>query len=126
MVDAEELVDDADARRIYLLEWLEPQGFDPERIYEDETYALHACLQAWLKESGYDPIQIMPPTYESHRATTEANEMTRYAALREWIRYHKGDPGELKDEALEQAADDGQLQQQRNQCETQQQHEQPR
>jgi len=103
-VEADELIDDEDARRIYLLEWLEPKGFDPERIYQDETYARHACLQAWLQESGYDAIQIMPPTYGTHRATTESNQLTRYAALREWVRYHKGDPGELKGEELEQLA----------------------
>ncbi len=103
-VEAGELVDDADALRVYLLEWLEPQGFDPERIYEDETYARHSCLQAWLKESGYDPIQIMPPTYASNRATRESNEATRHAALREWVRYHGEDPSALQGEALEQAA----------------------
>lgn len=103
-VEAEELVDDNDARRIYLLEWLEPQGFDPERIYSDETYARHACLQAWLKEVGYDPVQVMPPTYGSHRATTESNEMTRTVALREWLRYHGTDPDDLQADSLEQVA----------------------
>jgi DNA-directed RNA polymerase subunit beta len=103
-VEPGELVDDTDARRIYLLEWLEPQGFDPERIYEDETYARHSCLQAWLKESGYDPIQIMPPTYSTHRATRESNMATRHAALREWVRYHGEDPSALQGDALEQAA----------------------
>ncbi|MEZ4676510.1 MAG: DNA-directed RNA polymerase subunit beta [Caldilineaceae bacterium] len=103
-VESEELVDDTDARRIYLLEWLEPQGFDPERIYEDEIYARHACLQAWLKESGYDPIQIMPPTYSAHRATAESNAMTRIAALREWMRYHGSETFDLEGEALDEAA----------------------
>ncbi len=103
-VEADELVDDNDARRIYLLEWLEPQGFDPERIYSDDTYARHACLQAWLKESGYDPVQIMPPTYGSHRATSESNAMTRHVALREWLIYHGEEPGDLEGEALEAMA----------------------
>jgi len=99
-VEAEELVDDDDARRIYLLEWLEPQGFDPERIYSDETYARHVCLQAWLKELGYDPVQIMPPTYGSHRATSESNELTLTVASREWLRYHGTDPDDLQNDEL--------------------------
>lgn len=104
-VDAQELVDDSDARRVYLLEWLEPAGFDPERIYEDETYARHACLQQWLREKGYNPVEMMPANYGTHRATSEANKLVREVALREWLLYHGNeDANKLSSEQLEIAA----------------------
>ncbi|MEZ4870317.1 MAG: DNA-directed RNA polymerase subunit beta [Caldilineaceae bacterium] len=103
-VNAEELQDDSDARRIYLLEWLEPHGFDPERIYEDETYARHACLQQWLAERGYDAQGVMPTNYRSYRATSESNLLAREAALREWMRYHGREVDGLDFEELEVAA----------------------
>ncbi len=104
-VDAQELVDDDDARRVYLLEWLEPAGFDPEKIYEDETYARHSCLQQWLRERGYNPVEMMPANYATHRATSEANTMVREVALREWLRYHGNEnTSQLTGDALDEAA----------------------
>ncbi len=104
-VDAQELVDDNDARRVYLLEWLEPAGFDPERIYEDETYARHSCLQQWLREKGYNPAEMIPANYASHRATTEANTLVREVALREWLLYHGNEAaGKLSGSELDEAA----------------------
>ena len=103
-IPAEEVLDDADARNIYLLEWLEPLGYDAERIFSDETYARHSCLREWLKENGYEPDAIWPSSYMTYRTTDEANEETRRITLREWMRYHETDPGDLAGEALEEAS----------------------
>jgi DNA-directed RNA polymerase subunit beta len=90
-VDLAELKDDADARRIYLLEWLEPLGYNPQQIYEDEHYARSACLHEWLKERGYEPDNVIPPGYQDYRATQESNHYAIEVALREWMIHHDED-----------------------------------
>ena len=90
-IPEEEIIDDNDARNIYLLEWLEPLGYDAERIFSDETYARHACLSEWLKERGYTPEAMWPSAYMTHRTTAEANELARDVAVREWMLFHEAD-----------------------------------
>ena len=51
-INSLELADDDDARLIYLLDWLEPQGYDGERIFRDRAYARQAVLKQWLLEQG--------------------------------------------------------------------------
>ncbi len=103
-IGEEELLDDADARGIYLINWLEPLGYDGERIYRDEKYARHACLREWLRERGYEPETILPDAYGTRRTSKESNEAAREVALREWMIYHGADPGDLTGAALEEAA----------------------
>jgi len=92
-VDSAEIKDDADARRIYLLEWLEPMGYDPEQIYKNENYARHSCLREWLRERGYEPAMVTPDSYRERRTSSEANSQTIEVALREWIIFHEGSAG---------------------------------
>ena len=104
-IPAEELLDDADARIIYLLEWLEPLGYDPDRLFEDETYAQHSCLNEWLKEKGYAPEEVWPSTYMTNRTSDEANEVARTIALREWMMVHgEENVNHLDGEELEESA----------------------
>ena len=103
-VQDEELVDDADARRIYLVSWLEPLGYDGERIYRDETYARYACLREWLRERGYAAEEVLPDSYGMRRTSKEANEAAKEAALREWMIHHGGEPANLVGAELEAAA----------------------
>ena len=103
-VDATELKDDDDARLIYLLDWLEPRGYDPERIFADYAYTRQAVLKEWLVDTGYDPAEVLPEGYEARRASTEANLVTRDIALVEWMKFHGSDPGDLRDHDLEVAA----------------------
>jgi DNA-directed RNA polymerase subunit beta len=103
---AEELQDDRDARRIYLLNWLEPLGFDSEQIFYDEAYARNAALRVWLNEQGYSAEDIMPATHARKHTTDESDAAAVDAALREWMRYHEGDPGELTGSALLEAAEE--------------------
>jgi DNA-directed RNA polymerase subunit beta len=91
-VDSAQLTDDADARRVYLLEWLEPLGYNAERIYEDETYARRSCLQQWMTELGYDAVSVLPSQYGVNRTTSEANHYAVEVAIREWMRHHGGNP----------------------------------
>ena len=86
-----ELADDDDARLIYLLDWLEPQGYDGERIFRDRAYARQSVLKQWLLEQGYDPAEIMPESYNDFRAPAESNLVTREVALKEWMKFHTQD-----------------------------------
>jgi DNA-directed RNA polymerase subunit beta len=104
-VDATEIKDDDDARLIYLLDWLEPRGYDPERIFADHAYTRQAVLKEWLVDTGYDRGEVLPEGYDSRRASTEANIATRDIALVEWMKYHGGEPGTLRGHELEAAAD---------------------
>ena len=87
----QELADDDDARLIHLLDWLEPQGYDPELIFRDRAYARQAVLKQWLSEQGYDPAEVIPSTYNERRAATESNMVTREVALKEWMKFHTQD-----------------------------------
>ncbi len=100
----EELLDDADARRIYLVSWLEPLGYDAERIYRDESYARYAALREWLRERGHAPEMLLPDAYSTRRTSKESNEAVREVALQEWMLHHGGTPGDLKGAELEHAA----------------------
>ncbi len=44
--------DDDDARLIYLLDWLEPQGYDGERIFRDHAYARQPVLTRVAARTG--------------------------------------------------------------------------
>ncbi|MEZ4708986.1 MAG: DNA-directed RNA polymerase subunit beta [Caldilineaceae bacterium] len=90
-VEPEEILDDGDARLIYLINWLEPLGYDPESLYQNQVYARHACLAEWLRELGYEPTSVMSSAYSERRTTTEANELAVDIALREWITRHDED-----------------------------------
>ncbi|MCL4836330.1 MAG: DNA-directed RNA polymerase subunit beta, partial [Caldilineaceae bacterium] len=100
----DELADDADARRIYLLHWLEPLGYDAEKIYYDQKYARQSALREWLRERGYEPDGIVPALHSTGRTTSESDLAAKNAALREWMLYYEGDPGQLTGAALEEAA----------------------
>ncbi len=84
-LEIDELQDDADTRRIYLLDWLEPRGYEPDRLYDDENYARQSCLREWLKDQGYEPENVIPSWYQERRATYESNRYAVDVALREWM-----------------------------------------
>jgi DNA-directed RNA polymerase subunit beta len=84
----EELRDENDARLLYLLEWLEPLGYDPEQIFHDRTYARHAVLREWLRERGYAPEEILPESYIHRRTSAESNAVAQRVAIWEWLLYH--------------------------------------
>jgi len=95
-----DLRDDGDALLIYLIDWLEPLGYDAEQIFRDRTYARYSVLREWLKERGTDPNEVLPESYAQRRTSAEANEVAQTVALREWLIYHDDDPGDLDEHAL--------------------------
>ncbi|MBX3051168.1 MAG: DNA-directed RNA polymerase subunit beta [Caldilineaceae bacterium] len=103
-MDPDGLMDDADARRIYLLHWLEPLGYDPEQIFYDTVYARHSVLREWLKERGYEPDEVLPPLHGTARVTDISDLFAKEVAIREWMVYHGAEPGKLSGEELDAAA----------------------
>jgi DNA-directed RNA polymerase subunit beta len=103
-IPAEELRSDDDARMERLLDWLEPRGYEMDKLQWDPTYARHACLREWLADSGYDPDAIMSANYTERRTSREANRAAVEAALCEWMRYRGGDPEGLAGNELFEAA----------------------
>ncbi len=90
-----DLRDDSDALLIYLIDWLEPLGYDPEQIFRNRTYARYSVLREWLRGRGVDPNEVLPESYSLRRTSGEANEVAQTVALREWLIYHDDDPGDL-------------------------------
>jgi DNA-directed RNA polymerase subunit beta len=97
-IENESLMDDNDARRLYLLEWLEPRGYEPESLFFDEKYARNSALAEWLQERGYESESVIPET-----RSDASDRYARYVSLREWLLYHGYEPD---DDALTEAADD--------------------
>ncbi len=87
-IDPEEIVDEDDARLVYLIDKLEPHGYEPEQIFQNQVYARQSCLREWIRDLGYEPDAVMPPTYNSHRTSDESNVLAIKIAYEEWILYH--------------------------------------
>ena len=98
-IDSESLTDDNDARRIYLLDWLEPRGYDPEQFFFDDIYARNAALSEWLQDKGYEAERVIPET-----RSDASDAYARHVALREWMSYHGGELDGLDGAALVEAA----------------------
>ena len=94
-IDSESLTDDSDARSIHLLDWLEPRGYEAERLFFDDGYARNAALSEWLQDKGYEAEHIMPET-----RSDASDQFARYVALREWMLYHGGELDGLEGAAL--------------------------
>jgi DNA-directed RNA polymerase subunit beta len=104
-IPTEEIRDDADARIAYLIDWLEPMGYEGQQLFDDQNYARHAALREWLRERGYAPEAMWPDSYMNMRTTEEANHAARECALREWMIFHGEDPAvDLAGDALEEAS----------------------
>ena len=97
-----DLRDDGDARLIHLLDWLEPLGYDAERIFGDVAYARHSVLREWLRERGYAPEEVLPASYAERRTSTESNAVAQRVALWEWLRHHS--PETIAAAGLEETA----------------------
>ncbi len=98
----ETLVDDAEARLLYVMAWLGGRGYDEGRLAEDMVYARRSVLREWLKERGYNPDHLL--SFEDDtRSLAErdvADQAARVACLRIWLADRGYDVSELDDEAV--------------------------
>ena len=86
--EPEDLEDAAEARALYLIDWLGGQEYDEEQIAVDQVYAQRAVLREWLRERDYDPDFLL--AFEGQRRPREIGEPSREAVrvvcLREWLK----------------------------------------
>ncbi len=90
-IDTEAFEDDEEVRRTYLVAWLEPKGYDVQRLLTDRVYARRAALTEWLRERGYDPDRLL--AWEDEVLSLEEREArdeeARRVALREWLLHYE-------------------------------------
>jgi len=104
--DPEMIDDDDEVRRLYLEEWLGPQGYDVYKLGTDDIYARRATVEAWLREKGLNPCEIFPPVglHNYHRDSAQDDETVK-VCLRLWLESqgytHKVSDENLMDKAKE-------------------------
>jgi DNA-directed RNA polymerase subunit beta len=96
--EAADLLDNFEARRLYLENWLGDLGYDVYKLVSDENYAMRSVLTEWLKEKGYDPDQIL--FFEDqdipHNERDAQDQRAVEACLRFWVEsVSDEDPSEI-------------------------------
>ncbi|MCS7261352.1 MAG: DNA-directed RNA polymerase subunit beta, partial [Anaerolineae bacterium] len=85
----EDVADEDEVIALYLVRTLGEQGYDPERLAMERTYARRAVLREWLRERGYDPDFLL--AFEGARRAealgVQAREAVRIVCLREWLHF---------------------------------------
>ena len=104
------LVDDEEARLLYITEWLQDRlEYDLDRIVQDRVYRRRSVLREWLRERGYDPESLLSfeddPRPLAERE--QADHRARLVCAREWIRHYEDlirerglDPSDVADADL--------------------------
>ncbi len=100
--DLEQLLDDEEARLLYLLNWLEPLGYDATRLADDVVYARRSVLREWLRERGYEPdsFLIFEDDDRSEEERREADRKAQAVCLRLWMEQRGHQVAELSDEEV--------------------------
>ena len=102
----EDLEDDEEVQRLFLVDWLADKPYDPESLVYNPLYARRAALQEWLREKGFDPESLLA-FEDSDRAVagrTQADDEARAACLRLWLTDRGDDVSDLSDQAVSERA----------------------
>jgi len=87
-----DILDNNEARRLFLENWLGERGYDIYKLVSDEIYARRTVLQEWLRDKGYDPDQIL--FFEDknipYNERDAQDERAVEACLRLWIKHVTG------------------------------------
>ncbi len=107
-IPTEEFEDDEEVRRLYIVEWLGPKGYDVQRLLTDRVYARRSVLIEWLRERGYNPTDLL--IWEDERLSLEERSRrdreARRVGLREWLLHYEQPLPENEDlESLVAAAE---------------------
>jgi len=86
-----------------VMTWLLHQGYNEDRLAEDQVYARRAVLREWLKERGYDPESLLS-FEDDERAVAErerVDELVRKTCLRIWLEDRGRDTTDISDEEVD-------------------------
>lgn len=99
----ETLVDDEEARRLYIVAWLAERDYDVDRLIMEHVYARRAVLREWLRERGYEPDDLL--SFEDDTRTLAERSVVdlraRITCLRIWLEDRGQEVADLDDEAVE-------------------------
>jgi len=109
--DSKDLLDNNEARRLYLENWLGDRGYDVYKLVADEIYARRSVLQEWLRDKNIEPDDVL--FFEDREVPYSdrdvLDEQTVLACLKLWIKYVSGKDTKKIDkmdvEALRKLAD---------------------
>ena len=96
-LDASEIIDDDEARVMYLQETLGDKGYDEDQIETDPIYARRVVLREWLARNGYDPnaILIFEDRTTAIAASPNLDDKAVTACLHLWLLEHGEEVEEL-------------------------------
>ena len=96
----ESLIDDEEARLIYVASWLAPKGYDVDRLRDDRIFARRSVLREWLRDSGYEPDSLLSfeDDVRSQAERHAADVRAQAVCLRLWMEAHGEDVSELSDD----------------------------
>ncbi len=96
----ETLIDDEEARLIYIAAWLSSKDYDIDALRDDNIYARRAVLREWLREHGYEPDELL--SFEDddrpHSERVAVDAKAHAVCLRMWTEARGQDVSELSDE----------------------------
>ncbi len=102
----ETLLDDEEARLLYIVSWLSPKSYDVNMLRADWNYARRAVLREWLKEKGHDPAALL--SFEDDRRPSgkrqSVDQKAQAVCLRLWMEEQGQDVAALSDEEVVLAA----------------------
>jgi DNA-directed RNA polymerase subunit beta len=91
--DSKDILDNNEARRLYLENWLGDRGYDVYRLVSDEIYARRSVLNEWLRDKDIDPDEIL--FFEDQEIPNSErdsqDERAVVVCLKLWIKHVTGD-----------------------------------
>ena len=100
-IDPSEIVDDDDAREMYLQEWLGGLGCDEDRLATDMTYTRRVALREWLSQHGYDPEGSLMDEDDRHSLLREEKDkLIVDTCLRLWLQDHDEESQSIESDDL--------------------------
>jgi DNA-directed RNA polymerase subunit beta len=91
--ESSDILDNKEARRLFLENWLGDRGYDVYKLVSDEIYARRSVLREWLRDKGIDPEEIL--FFEDkdipYNERDAQDDRTVVACLKLWIKHVSGD-----------------------------------
>jgi len=90
--ESSDILDNKEARRLFLENWLGDRGYDVYKLVSDEIYARRSVLREWLQDKGIDPEEIL--FFEDkdipYNERDAQDDRAVVACLKLWIKHVSG------------------------------------